>query len=106
MREPGTVGEAAEGSVRVELDAGGMVRDVVVEQQAMTMSARQLSEALVTAFQAAQDAARESAQQYGDLPSRERLQAAADEATANADCRFEEISTALYDLTRRAERAW
>jgi len=107
---PDAFAQAAGGWVRVELDDSGRVHDVVLDPQAMTMTASQLCEALITAFQQAQDAARakveSAAAQYGGIASPERLQAAAEDATATAERRFEEISTVLYDLDRRAGSQW
>jgi hypothetical protein len=98
------------GAVRVELDATGRVCDVVLDEQVMNWSATELSEALVAAFQDAQDRARHdvaaAAAEYGGLPSQDRLQGALEESTSEAERRFADLSTALYDLTRRAERAW
>ena len=108
--EPGAVGSAAGGWVRVELDTAGRVRDVSLDPRAMTMTAAALGDALATAFRQAQDTVRaqadEMAARYHGLPSPERLQAAAEEATAAAERRFEEISSVLYDLDRRAGSQW
>ena len=97
-------------AVRVELDASGRVRDVLLDQQVMQWSADELSRALIAAFQDAQDRAGADAEAaaagYGGLPSRARLQQALEEATTGAERRFTGVSTALYDLTRRAERTW
>ena len=100
------VGGSADGRVRVELDPSGRVRDITFDRDVA-----ELREALITAFQRAQDAARAAAEEsagsrYGGLPSAQRLEAAAAEATAAAERRFAEISTVLYDLDRRAEREW
>jgi hypothetical protein len=105
FRDGEAVGEAADGRVRVVLDGSGRVRDVVLTDRAGEMSMPRLSEALVVAFQQAQDTVR-SRGPYGGVPERERLEAAAAEATAAAERRFEEISTALYDLDRRAGGHW
>jgi hypothetical protein len=102
FRDGDAVGEAAGGQVRVVLDGSGRVRDVVLAGE---MSMPRLSEALVAAFQQAQDIIG-SRRPYGGMPERERLEAAAAEATAAAERRFEEISTALYDLERRAGGRW
>ena len=105
-----SIGEAAEGQVRVSLDSAGRVHEVALADTVNSMSLAQLSEALVAAFQQAQDQARakigRKAGQYGGLPSRERLEAVAAEAEALGERRFNEISAALYDLNRRAGGEW
>ena len=93
-------GEAADGRVRVELDASGRVRDISFDDG---LSRAELREALIAAFHEAQDALRVG---YEGLPSVQRLGEAAAEVTAAAERRFAEISQALYDLDRRAEREW
>jgi DNA-binding protein YbaB len=96
-----------DGGVRVELDATGRVCDVFLDEQVMHWSPAALSEALTAAFQDAQDRARQAAvAEYGGLPSQGRLRSALEESTAAAERQFTELSTALYDLSRRAERAW
>jgi hypothetical protein len=108
--EPPVSGAAAGGLVRVELDAAGRVVDVVLDAEVRSLPLAELSSALVTAFRQAQAAAGARAEavagQYGGLPSGERLVAASEEATADAERRFNEISTVLHDLERRAGRQW
>jgi hypothetical protein len=94
------VGEGAEGRVRVELDSAGRVRDITLGDG---LSRAELREALIDAFHEAQDAAHAD---FDSLPSAQRLAEAAAEVTAAAERRFAEISSALYDLDRRAEREW
>jgi hypothetical protein len=98
------------GAVRVELDATGRVCDVFLDEQVTHWSTAELSEALVAAFRDAQDRARSdvaaTAADYGGLPSQARLQGVLEESTVAAERQFTELSTALYDLSRRAERAW
>jgi len=94
------VGAAAEGRVRVVLEPSGRVREVILADGVGSMTVPQLSAALVVAFQEAQDAVRVHTA-YAGLPSAERLAAVSAEATAVAERRFAEISTALYALNRR-----
>lgn len=114
-KQPGgdraAVGEGGDGLVRVELDDTGRVRDVVFDSAVRSLPLAQVSAAVIEAFQQAQDAARAAAERsgeqlYGGLPSRDRLEAATTEAQAMAERRFEEISTALYELNRRAGGSW
>jgi DNA-binding protein YbaB len=105
-----SIGEAAEGQVRVSLDSTGRVRDVTLAATVASMPLTDLSEALVAAFRQAHDeihsrAARDAAQ-YGGLPSVEHLEAVAAAAEAVGERRFNEISTVLYDLNRRAGSEW
>jgi len=98
---PGAVGEAADGRVRVVLDPGGRVTEVELADDVTEMPVRQLSAALTAAFQRAQAAA---GAEFAGLPPAERLAAASERAMADAERRFNEISTVLYDLDRRAGR--
>ena len=73
----------------------------------MRLQPAELGHALVAAFRQAQQAVQVNAERAaGDVPVAERLQALLGEAEAVADRRFGEVATALYDLTRRAERDW
>jgi DNA-binding protein YbaB len=102
------VGEAAEGRVRVVLNAAGLVQRVDLADDVVQLPVRQLGSALTAALQQAQAAvaarAGQAAAAYGGLPSRARLEAASQQASAEAERRFGEISTVLYDLDRRAGR--
>lgn len=111
FHEPAAVGEAANGRLRVELDATGRVSNILLDQAVASLPLPELREAIIAAFQQAQDAARTNAEQvadrrYGGLAPRERLEAVAADASAAADRRFAEISTVLHDLDRRAEHEW
>jgi DNA-binding protein YbaB len=100
-------GEDADGLVRVEVDGAGQVIDLVLDPRAMRLGAPELAEAVKSALQQAQAAARSEAEEQvrrlGEaLPSRDRLTATLEEATTSAERRLNEFSTAMYDLSRRA----
>jgi DNA-binding protein YbaB len=100
-------GEAADGLVRVEVDGAGQVIDLVLDPRAMRLGAPDLAEAVKAALAQAQAAARSEVdrqvRRLGEtLPSRDRLAATLEEATASAERRMNEFSTAVYDLSRRA----
>jgi hypothetical protein len=98
-----SVGEGADGLVRVELDDGGLIGNVVLDERAMDLPAARLSAGLVDAIREAQERV---ALRLAEQPSTQRLAAAAAEATLEAERRFDEISTVLHDLDRRAGRSW
>lgn len=102
-----TTGEDDDGLVRVEVDGGGQVMDLTLDPRAMRLRAPELTEAVKTALQRAQAAARSELESQirhrGEvLPSRDRLAATLEEATVSAERRFNEFSTAIHDLSRRA----
>jgi DNA-binding protein YbaB len=104
-------GEDADGLVRVEVDGGGQVVDLTLDPRAMRLGASELAEAVKTALQRAQAAARSELEtqtrHLGEvLPSRDRLAATLEEATASAERRLGEFSTAMYDLSRQAGSQW
>ena len=77
----------------------------------MRLGASELAEAVKRAVAQAQAAARSEAEEQvrrlGEaLPSRDRLTATLEEATASAERRLGEFSTAMYDLSRRAGSQW
>lgn len=103
--------EAADGLVRVEVDGAGHVTELVLDPRAMRLGASELAEAMKAALQQAQAAARSEVEgqvrRLGEaLPSRDRLAATLEEATASAERRMNEFSTAMYDLSRRAGSQW
>ena len=101
------VGVALDGRIRVELDDAGLVHNVELSPQVMRLQAAELGHALVAVLRQAQQAVQtERERAAGDVSVAERLQALLGEADAVADRRFGEVATALYDLTRRAERTW
>ena len=101
----GVAGEAADGRIRVELDADGRLWDLALDPRVMTLPVEELRSALITAITRAQDdlldeveeAARPYAIAYPQQVS---------DASAVAERRFAEISTALYDIAKRADRSW
>ncbi|MEU4420035.1 YbaB/EbfC family nucleoid-associated protein [Actinoplanes sp. NPDC024001] len=99
------VAETAGGRIRVELDGDGRLWDLDVDPQAMSMPADEFRDALISAFTLAHDQVREQA-----TAAAAGYAAAAPQDTTEviqaADRRFAEISLALYDLTRRADRRW
>ncbi|GIF40569.1 hypothetical protein [Actinoplanes xinjiangensis] len=88
-----SVGEGADGLVRIELDGTGRLWDVVLDPQVTELTVEELRTALFDAITAAQ----------GGLPVPDFEASVADVNTA-AERRFAEISAALHDLSRRAGR--
>jgi DNA-binding protein YbaB len=99
------IGEAARGWVRVELDAGGQCREVVLGARVMDLSNVQLGQAVRDAIQQAQATLRERVKQANSAAG-SRLATVLEESSAVADQRFGEIAGVLYGLERRAEREW
>ncbi|WP_436521197.1 YbaB/EbfC family nucleoid-associated protein [Actinoplanes sp. HUAS TT8] len=103
-------GEAADGRVWVELGTDGRLTDLYLDPRVAYLPLDELREALIAAFQQAQDRVRDQAAdattRYGATVAPERLRAALSEASDTAERRFAEVSTALYDLNRRAARPW
>jgi hypothetical protein len=109
-QEP-AIGEAADGRVRVELDDDGRLYDLYLDPRVAYLPVEELREALFDAFTGAQDRLRDrsdvaAATRYAGTAAPERLQAALTEASETAERRFAEVSTALFDLSRRAGRSW
>lgn len=84
-------GVAAGGLVRVELDENGRLADLFLDPQVAHLPVEELRAALISAFTSASTSASSSASAS---------------ALELAEHRFAEISTALYDLSRRAGRQW
>ncbi|MEU8237316.1 hypothetical protein [Actinoplanes missouriensis] len=89
-------GEAAGGWIRVELASDGRLWDLILDPRVTAMTAQDLRSGLVEAFLDAQECLAPAtgeafAQQVAD-------------ASEAAERRFAEISTALYDISRRAVR--
>ncbi|GLY08696.1 YbaB/EbfC family nucleoid-associated protein [Actinoplanes sp. NBRC 101535] len=99
-------GEAADGRVRVELDNAGRLHDLRLDPSVAYLATEELRRALIAAFTAAQTAVTGPAGPGGTPVDPERLTALLDETTDTAERRFAEISTALYDINRRAARQW
>ena len=95
------VGTAAAGRVQVELDPDGTLRDIFLDPRVAYLPVEELRDALVTAFTQAQSLVRDQAPADPD-----ELTSALTEASDLAERRFAEVSTALFDLTRRADRSW
>ena len=83
-------GDALEGRVRIELDDDGRLWDLTLDPRVTQLPVSELRAGLIEAFTRAQES----------LPP----PPFADEAIQVASRRFEEISSVLYDLTRRAVR--
>jgi hypothetical protein len=100
-------GEAAEGRVWVELDAGGRLNDLYLDPRVVYLPLEELRAALIAAFTAAQDQIQDQPpSRYAVTATPERLRNALAEASDAAERRFAEVSTALNDLNRRAARPW
>ncbi|GAA4600859.1 DNA-binding protein YbaB [Actinoplanes octamycinicus] len=103
-------GEAADGRVRVELADDGRLSDLYLDPRVAYLPLEELREALFDAFDMAQDTLRDQTDQdtsrYAAGAAPDRLQAVLAEASDTADRRFAEVSTVLYDLSRRAARPW
>ena len=102
-RSYGVAGEAADGRIRVELDADGRLWDLTLDPRVTALPVDELRAALITAFTQAQDdlmdEVAEAAEPYATaFPQRIA------EVSADAERRFAEISTALYDIAKRADR--
>lgn len=83
-----SVGEGADGLVRIELDSAGQLWDVVLDPQVTELSADDLRTALFDAITAAQAG-------HFDFTG------VVTDATSAAERRFAEISEALHDISRR-----
>ncbi|GIF04270.1 YbaB/EbfC family nucleoid-associated protein [Actinoplanes siamensis] len=106
-RSSGASAEAADGRVRVELDADGRLADLYLDPRVAYLPLDELRAALIEAFTAAQDEVRERAgSRYDGAAAPERLRDALAESSDTAERRFAEMSVALYDLSRRAARPW
>ncbi|MEU4691749.1 hypothetical protein [Actinoplanes sp. NPDC023714] len=90
-------GEAAGGWIRVELASDGRLWDLVLDPQVASLPVEDLRDELFRAFLDAQECLAPSF-------SEDFAQQVAD-ASATAERRFAEISTALYDISRRAVRS-
>ncbi len=101
----GTTGEAAGGLIRVELDADGRLWELDLDPRVMALTATELRDALVTAITQAQDELRDEVE-AAVRPYAAAFPEQVAEATAVADRRFAEISTALYDIAKRTGRSW
>jgi DNA-binding protein YbaB len=88
-----SIGEGADGIVRIELDGAGRLWDVVLDPQVTELSAEELRTALFDAISAAQ----------AGVPAPD-FEASVAEVNTAAERRFAEISEALHDLSRRAAR--
>ncbi|WP_328468024.1 YbaB/EbfC family nucleoid-associated protein [Actinoplanes sp. NBC_00393] len=106
------VGQAADGRVQVELDADGTLRDIVLDPRVAYLPVEELRVALLTAFASAFEEVQSQpppeypAASAASAASAEELNSALTEATDAAERRFAEISTALFDISRRAGRSW
>jgi DNA-binding protein YbaB len=90
-------GEAAGGWIRIELASDGRLWDLLLDPQVTTLPAEDLRHGLVSAFRDAQEClAPTSGEQFAEQVA---------DVSATAERRFAEISTALYDISRRAVRA-
>ncbi|BBH65123.1 hypothetical protein ACTI_18080 [Actinoplanes sp. OR16] len=87
-------GEAAGGRIRVELASDGRLWDLVLDPQVASLPVEDLRDGLFRAFLDAQEC-------LSPASSDHFAQQVAD-ASATAERRFAEISTALYDISRRA----
>ncbi|AEV82990.1 Nucleoporin [Actinoplanes sp. SE50] len=107
---PPAVGEAADGRVWLELGGDGRIAELYLDPRVVHLPLGELRDALVTAFTMAQDAVRDRAEaataRYAETVVPDRLKAALAEASDTAERRFAEVSVALYDLSRRADRPW
>ena len=107
---PAAVGAGAAGRVRGELDDDGRLRDLYLDPRVTHLPLDELRHALMTAFADARDQIDErvaaALPPYGRVAPPAQLTAALDEATETAGRQFAEISTALFDLSRRAARPW
>jgi hypothetical protein len=96
-----------EGWVHVELDQDGRLEELVLDPRVTQLSVDELRLALIAAFTRAQDsvwvAVEEAASSYAGLSN---FEVASAEVTEQAERRFAEISTALFDLSRRAGQRW
>jgi len=101
----GTIGEAAGGLIRVELDADGRLWDLELDPRVTAWPVTELRDALVAAITQAQDELRDEVEAASQAYAAAFPQQVA-EAIALADRRFAEISTALYDIAKRADRTW
>ncbi|BCJ45874.1 hypothetical protein GCM10010168_57060 [Actinoplanes ianthinogenes] len=97
-------GEAADGRVRVELEGDGRVSDLYLDPRVAYLPLDELRVALLEAFDMAQAGLRDRPGRYDAVATPERLRNALAEASDTAERRFAEVSTALYDLNRRAAR--
>lgn len=84
-----SVGEGADGLVRIELDGEGRLWDVVLDPQVTELTVDELRTALFDAITEAQ------------AGSDSGFEDAVSEATGAAERRFAEISAALHDISRR-----
>lgn len=110
-------GEAAGGWVRVELTGDGRLRDLVLDDRVTSLRPDDLRDALVSAILAAQDDLASAISDTmaahvagGSFPARaagdDAFPAQVADVMATAERRFAELSTALYDITRKAGRPW
>ncbi|MFC7530398.1 YbaB/EbfC family nucleoid-associated protein [Actinoplanes sp. GCM10030250] len=110
----GYEGTAADGRIRVELDGDGRLADLNLDPRVTHLPVDELRVALIDAFTRAQDQLYDEVSEAASAYKTDLLLMKAEatlllvkaEATEIADRRFAEISTALYDLSRRAGRQW
>jgi len=95
-----------DGLVRVEFDEDGTLRDLDLSPRVAYLPVEELRDVLFRAFTEAQEAARPQAPADYSVASARELNEALTEASDLAERRFAEVSTALYDITRRAGRSW
>ncbi|WP_229067763.1 YbaB/EbfC family nucleoid-associated protein [Actinoplanes sp. DH11] len=98
-------GESAGGWIRVELGGDGRLWDLVLDPRVTSLHTEQLRDGLVAAFRDAQDGLSSTGEEFARQASEDFAQEVAD-ASATAERRFAELSTALYDITRKAGRPW
>jgi DNA-binding protein YbaB len=91
-----SIGEGADGLVRIELDGAGRLWDVVLDPQVTELTAVELRTALFDAITEAQDGM--------PAPGPASFEDSAADINTVAERRFAEISEALHDISRRAVR--
>ncbi|MBB2945697.1 hypothetical protein FB565_005455 [Actinoplanes lutulentus] len=89
-------GEAAGGWIRVELAEDGRLWDLALDPRVTSLPVSELRDGLMAAFS--------SAQLSLPFACGEAFEEQVADASAMAERRFAEISTALYDICRRADR--
>ncbi|WP_433792498.1 hypothetical protein [Actinoplanes sp. CA-252034] len=97
-----SIGEGADGIVRIELDGDGRLWDVVLDPQVTELTVDQLRTALFDAITAAQAGMPAPSAPAG--PPASDFEASVADVNTAAERRFAEISAVLHDLSRRAAR--
>ncbi|WP_433827592.1 hypothetical protein ACQP2E_37030 [Actinoplanes sp. CA-015351] len=89
-------GEAAGGWIRVELTEDGRLWDLFLDPGVTALPVSELRDGLIAAFSGAQS--------HLGFSCGGAFEDQVADASAMAERRFAELSTALYDITRRANR--